>query len=106
MKRLLRKIKNFLIIVFGINKLYIKESLKMINNVSFDEVFGKVNELSGVWNVTFNNKKYFVKYTIEKDKTEYTFLDFGEDFKKCLENVVFRVFDFEFNKKDTFSNFR
>lgn len=105
-----RKIRNFFIVFFGINNIYIRESLEKmtadVNNVSFDEAFEKVNSLSGKWDIDSNKNKFFFKYSIEKDKTEYNFLDSGESFKKCLENIVFRVFDFEVNKKDTFSNFR
>lgn len=104
-----RKIRNFFVVFFGINNIYIRESLKkmtVINNVSFDEAFETVNSLLGKWDIRVNKNKYFFKYSIEKEKTEYNFLDSGEDFKKCLENIVFRVFDFEVNKKDTFSNFR
>lgn len=105
-----RRLKDYFIVIFGINNIYIRESLNRmndINNISFDAAFEKVNSLpGGKWEIGFNKNKYFFRFFIEKDKTEYIFSESGENFKKCLENIVFRVFDFEVNKKDTFSNFR
>lgn len=78
----------------------------MIDDMSFDEIFKKIDKLSGKWAVSVNSNKYFVRYVIEKDNTEYTFTDTGKSFKKCIENIACRIYDFIFNKKDTFSSYR